>query len=63
MTTILILVACYLWTIMVYADDPVRQLDERKAITAPVSFCLLACAMFLVWLSNQLNGMDSEIYV
>ena len=60
MTIILILVACYVWTLMVMSNNP-SQLDARKAITAPLTICLMFCAMLLVWLSNALSGLDSEV--
>ena len=58
--TVLILIACYVWTLMVVSSDP-NALDERKAITAPLTICLMLCAMLLVWLSNLFSGMDSEV--
>jgi hypothetical protein len=45
---------------MVMSNNP-SQLDARKAITAPLTICLMFCAMLLVWLSNALSGLDSEV--
>jgi len=62
MTTILILIACYLWALMVYSNEP-SQLSARRGIAAPVAACLLLSASLLVWLSNALSGLDSEVQI
>ena len=58
--TLLFLIACYVWTLMVVSNNP-SELDARKAISAPLTICLMLCAMLLVWLSNLFSGMDSEV--
>ena len=58
--TVLILIACYVWTLMVVSDSP-ATLSSRRAITAPITICLILCAVLLVWVSNLFSGMDSEV--
>ena len=60
--SVLILIASYVWTLMVMSNDP-SMLDPRRAITAPLTLCLILCAMLLVWVSNLFSGLDSGVLI
>ncbi len=60
MTITLILVACYLWALMVYSDAP-EKLSFRRAIFAPITLSLIFVAVLLVTLVNLLIGTEIEV--
>ena len=58
----LILVAAYVWAVMVYSDSPDR-LSLRRTVTAPVTLVLILIAVLLVYLVNLLAGTEAEVHL